>query len=164
MCCMQLTENTVRKKSPSAHHHTTLSSYILATKACLDSWKKLVKQQYLFHVSPQYGELNFSPLMAEICLGVWGTPANFNGFYVGFVTVATSLNGGQPNFARSLAISWAGTLYIHFWGCCRLMEFCQLQNSLCVQVLRSFILAVLLHSTPTPCCCRSIKVSSRHEY
>jgi len=33
-----------------------------------------------------------------------------------FVTVATSLTGGQPNFARSLAVSWAGTLYIHFWG------------------------------------------------
>jgi len=30
-----------------------------------------------------------------------------------FVTAATSLTGGQPNFARCLAISWAGTLYIH---------------------------------------------------
>jgi len=28
----------------------------------------------------------------------------------------TSLTGGQPNFARSLAVSWADTLYIHFWG------------------------------------------------
>jgi len=27
-----------------------------------------------------------------------------------------SLTVGQPNFARSLAVSWAGTLYIHFWG------------------------------------------------
>ena len=35
---------------------------------------------------------------------------------LGFVTAATSLNGGQPNFARSLVVSWAGTLYIHFWG------------------------------------------------
>jgi len=33
---------------------------------------------------------------------------------LGFVTAVTSLNGSQPNFARCLAVSWAGTLYIHF--------------------------------------------------
>ena len=36
---------------------------------------------------------------------------------LGFVTAPTSLNGGQQNFARCLAVSWAGTLYIHFGGC-----------------------------------------------
>ena len=30
---------------------------------------------------------------------------------LGFVTAPTSLDGGQPNFARCLAASWAGTLY-----------------------------------------------------
>jgi len=40
--------------------------------------KKLVKQQYLVHTSPQYGKL--SPLAAEIGSVVWGTPANFNMF------------------------------------------------------------------------------------
>jgi len=30
---------------------------IFATKACIDNWKKLVKHQYLLHMSPQYGEL-----------------------------------------------------------------------------------------------------------
>jgi len=35
---------------------------------------------------------------------------------LGFVTAATSLIGSQPNFAGCLATSWAGTLYIHFWG------------------------------------------------
>jgi len=34
---------------------------------------------------------------------------------LGFVTAPTSLNGGQPNFARRLAVSWAGTVYVHFW-------------------------------------------------
>jgi len=58
---------------------------------------------------------NFGPLTAEIGSLVWGTPANFNGFSrLGFVTAATSLTAGQPNFARCLAVSWAGTLYIHF--------------------------------------------------
>jgi len=38
--------------------------------------------------------------------------------HVGFVTALTSLTGGQPNFARCLAVSWPGTLYIyiHFRG------------------------------------------------
>jgi len=46
-----------------------------------------------------------------------------------------------------LAVSWADTLYIHFWGCCPITEFCQVQNSLCVQVLHSPILAALLDGT-----------------
>jgi len=57
--------------------------------------------------------VNFGPLAAEIVSLVWCSPANFNGFRV---LVATSLSGSQPNFARCLAVSWAGTLYIHFWG------------------------------------------------
>ena len=31
---------------------------------------------------------------------------------LGFVTAATSLTVGQPNFARSFAVSWAGIIYI----------------------------------------------------
>ena len=34
------------KKSQSAHHRTTLSSYIFATKARIDNWKKNVFSQY----------------------------------------------------------------------------------------------------------------------
>ena len=46
-----------RQKSPSGHHRTTLSGYIFATKTRIDNRKKIVKQQYLFHMSPLYGEL-----------------------------------------------------------------------------------------------------------
>jgi len=42
--------------------------------------KKLVKQQYLLQMSPEYGELGL--LAAEVGLVVWGTPANFNGFRI----------------------------------------------------------------------------------
>jgi len=42
--------------------------------------KKLVKQQYLPQTPSQCGELG--QLTAEIHSGVWGTPANFNGFRV----------------------------------------------------------------------------------
>ena len=45
-----------RKNSPSEHHRTTLSGYILATKAHVDNRKKTVMQQYLLQMSPQYGE------------------------------------------------------------------------------------------------------------
>jgi len=76
----------------------------------------------------------------------FGHPSKFQRFSrLGFVTAATSLNGGQPNFARCLAVSWAGTLYVHFWDSCPLSEFCRLQNSLCVQVFRSPTLAALLY-------------------
>ena len=40
-----------RQKSPSGHHHTFLLGYIFATKARIDSRKKLVKQQYVLHMS-----------------------------------------------------------------------------------------------------------------
>jgi len=40
-----------RQKSPSGHHRTTLSGYIFATKPRIDNRKKLVKQQYLLHMS-----------------------------------------------------------------------------------------------------------------
>jgi len=54
----EYTGRKVAKKSPSGHHRTTLSDYIFATKPCIDNWKKkLLKQQYLLHMFPQYGEL-----------------------------------------------------------------------------------------------------------
>jgi len=89
--------------------------------------------------------VNFGSLAAEIVSLVWGTPANFNGFGVGFITAATSLNGSRPNFARCLAVSWAGTLCIHFRGFLSRNEFCHVQHSIGFQVLRSPILAALLH-------------------
>jgi len=60
--------------------------------------------------------LNFGLLTAEIGLPVWA-PSKFEQVSrVGFVISPTSLNGGEPNFAGCLAVSWAGALYIHFWG------------------------------------------------
>ena len=60
-CCTRLAANAgpkkVAKKSPTGHHRATLSGYIFGTKACIDNREKLVKQQYLLYMSPQYGEL-----------------------------------------------------------------------------------------------------------
>jgi len=84
-------------------------------KAFTDNRKKVVKWQYLLYMSLQYGELQPT--------NVWDLLANFEHpikfqrvSRLGFVTAPTSLNGGQQNFARCLAISCTGILYMHLWG------------------------------------------------
>jgi len=47
----------IAQNSPSAHNLITLSGYIFVTRAHIDNRKKLIKQQYLLHMSLQYGEL-----------------------------------------------------------------------------------------------------------
>jgi len=96
--------------------------------------------------------VNFGPLAAEIVSLVWGTPANFNGFRV----LASLLHRGRSTEAnQTLHDVWPSPGLVHYMytfglsgGSCPVTEFCQLQNSLCVQVLRSPILAALLHGTP----------------
>ena len=76
---------------------------------------KLVKQQYLIHMSSQYGEL--WPTNVWDRLASLGHPSKFQGVScLGFATVP-------------------------------LMDFCQVQNSLSIQVLLSPILAALLHGS-----------------
>jgi len=96
--------------------------------------------------------VNIGALAAEIDSRVWGTTANFNRFRVLalIVTAATSLNGSQRNFARHLPSSG---LAHYIQGLLPLTEFCHVQNSLCVQVLRSLILAALMHGTPAAKLC-----------
>jgi len=60
---------------------------------------------------------NFCPLTAETVSLVWGTLTNFNRFRV----LPSSLHRrrspeANQSCARCLAVSWAGTLYIHFRG------------------------------------------------
>jgi len=44
--------------------------------------------------------VNFGPLMAEIGSGVWGTPANFNGFRI----LAALLHGTLVSISQSINI------------------------------------------------------------
>jgi len=53
---LQIQDAKMVQKSPSAHHCTTLSGYIFAIKACIDNRKKIVKQQYVLRMFPQYAE------------------------------------------------------------------------------------------------------------
>ena len=149
MCYMCLAENTGRKNSPSAHHCTVLLGYILSTKAYIENQKKIVKHQYISSTCP-HNMVNFSPLAAEINWWVWGTPANFNVFRVlasllhrrHWTEVSQTLHDVWPSIGPGLV----HYTYI-FGGSCPLKEFCQVQNSLYVQVLLSPILAALLHGT-----------------
>jgi len=72
--------------------------------------------------------VNFSPLTAEICWRVWSTPANFNRFPV----LASLLHRGRSREVNKTSQDvWPSpglVHYIHFWGCCPLTEFCQLQK------------------------------------
>jgi len=137
----------IAKNSPSGHHRTTLMGCTFATKACIDTQKKAIKQQYLLHMPPQYGKLG--PLADEIGSGVWGTPANLNEFRV----LPSLLQWRRsPEANHTLHDVWPSPGLVHyiyiFRGSCYLTEFCPVQNSLYVQVLRSPIFSALLHGTP----------------
>ena len=132
------------KKSPSAHRRATLSDYTFETKARIDNRKKLVKQQYLPHMS--HNMANFGPLATEINSLVWSTPSDFNGFRV-LVSLLQRRRSTEAN--HTLHDVWPSPGMVHyiciFGGSCSVTEFCQVQNSLCVHFLRFPILAALLH-------------------
>jgi len=100
-----------RKNSPSGYHRTTLSGYIFPTKANIDNRTNLVKQQYLPHMTLQYGELR--PTSGWDLSLVWGTPANFNGFRV----MAALLHGTPAVGVSQTLRRWTeGASYIRQGG------------------------------------------------
>jgi len=110
--------------------------------------KKLVKQQYVLHMSSQYGELRPTNGWHRLTFGCLGTPANCNGFRM----LASLLHRRRsPEANQTVHDLWPSPGLVHhiyiFGGCCPLTEFCHVQTSLCVQVLHSPVLAALLHST-----------------
>jgi len=114
--CGKYSTQKIAKISPSGHHRTTSLPVSSQLRHVSTIRKKLVKHQFCF--TCLHNMANFGPLTAEIGLPVSGTPANFN-FFVSRLHYCSNVahqRGGQPNFARSLAVSWAGTLYIHFRG------------------------------------------------
>ena len=107
----------------------------------LTTGKKLVKQQYL--LSSQHDELR--PISGSL---VWSTQQISTGFG-SWLRYCCDVAQRKPTklctmFGRLLGLY---TIYTFLGGSCLVTEFCQVQNSLCVQVLRSPILAALLHDT-----------------
>jgi len=88
----------IAKNSPSERHRTTLSGYILATKALIDNQKKTVKQRYLSHMFPQCGVLR--PTSEWDRSDSLGHPSQFQRVSrLGSVTARHCSSGRQPNFA-----------------------------------------------------------------
>jgi len=90
----------VAKKLLSGHHRTPLLGCVFATKARINSRKKLVKQQYVLHMSLLYVELG--PTNGLDLLASLGHPSN---------DVAQRRS---TKLCRMFDVSWAGTLCIHF--------------------------------------------------
>jgi len=60
MCCKQFAGNTGRKNDAKNRRLSTIARLCRAISsqlsACIDNWKKRVKQQYLLQITLQYGE------------------------------------------------------------------------------------------------------------
>jgi len=140
MCCTRLAESTGCRNDAKNRHLGTIAQLCRAMSSQLRHvstiGKKLVKHQYLLHMTLQYGELR--PTSGWDLFVSLGCPSKFQRVSrLSYVTASTSLNGNQQNFAWCLAVSCAATLYIS-GGCYPVPEFCEVQNSVCVlQVLRS---------------------------
>jgi len=140
-----------RKNDAKNRHLRTIAQLCRAVssqlKAYIDNGKNLLNNN--MSSTCHHHMANFGPLTAEICSGVWGTPATFNEFRVlpSLLQRRRSLEANQ-----TLHDVWSSPGLVHyiyiFGGCLPLTEFFPVQNSLYVQVLCSSILAALLHGTP----------------
>jgi len=120
MCCMRLAKNTGHKKSPKNRYLRTVAQLYRAVSSQrrhIDNRKKLLNSNTFS--TCLHNMVNFKPLTAEIGSLILGHHSKFQQVSrLGVITAPTSLTGGQPNFARCMAVSLAGTLYVHFVNSC----------------------------------------------
>jgi len=98
----------VAKKSPSGHHRTTLSRYILATKARIDNHKKNLLSS---NIPPHVPTIWWTwPTSGWDRSGSLGHPCKFQQVSrLGSVTARHSNSGRQPNF---MALNRGRHLYL----------------------------------------------------
>jgi len=106
--------------------------------------------------------VNFGPLTAEIGLGVWGTPANFNGFHVlpSLLQRCCALEAKQTLHDVLAIPGLVHYIYI-FGGSCPDRILPGAKFTLCLNV-RSPILAALLHGTPTAGVSQTLRQCTRN--
>ena len=108
---------------------------------------------------------NFGALTVEIILGAWDTAVNFNGFRV---SPSLLQRRRSPEANQTLQDVWPSPGLVHYvyifeaLALLPLTEFCHVQNSLCVQVLRSPILAALLHGTRAAAVSQTLWLGTRN--
>ena len=140
------------KNLPSAHHRTNLPGYIVTTKACIDSQKKNLLNSNISSIRLN-NMVNFGPLTAVIGWWVWA-PKQISTGFASCLRYCTDVAQRRSHKLCTLfgrLLGWH-TIYTLSGALAPLTQFCQLQNSLCVQVLHSPILVALLHSTPAKLC------------
>jgi len=83
-------------------------------------------------------------------VGEFGAPQQISTSFASWLRYCSSVAHWRPTklcVVLSRLLGWYA-VYIYIFGCaCPLAEFCQLQNSLYIQVLHSPVLAVWLHGT-----------------
>jgi len=99
MFCTRIAGNIQDAKKSPSHHRTTLSGYVFATKAHIDNRQKLVKKQYIPHMSLRYGELR--PTNGWDLLASLGHPSKFQQVsHLDSVTARCCSSGRQPKLRR----------------------------------------------------------------
>jgi len=109
-CVARLAQNTACKNSTSAYHHTNLPGYTSQLRHLSTIGKDVKQQQYLLHKAWQFVELRSTNGWDR--LASLGHPSKFQ--RVSHLVFVTAPTGGQPKFARCLAVSWAQC--IHYPG------------------------------------------------
>ena len=118
MWCTRLARNIGCKNDSKNRHLRTIAQIFRAVSSQLrhiSIIKKLVKQQYLLHMSPQYGERRSSSGWGRF--GSWGHPRQISTGFASWLRYCTDVaQWRSTKLWRSLAVCWGGALYIHFWG------------------------------------------------
>jgi len=168
MCFTWLAESTGRKKDANIAHLRTIAQLCRAISSQLRYVSTAGKNMLNSNISTcPHNMVNFGSLTAEPTNG-WdwlaglGHPSKLQqGSHLCFVTAATSQKSTKLCTMFGRLLGWY-TVYI-FGGSCPLTEFCQVQNSLCVQVLRPPVLAALLHGTGAVAISHTLRHGTRNE-
>ena len=115
MCCTWLAGNVGPKKSPKICHLGTIAQLCRAISSQLRHIPTIRKNLLSSNISSTcpHTVMNFGSLAAEICLRVWGTPANFNGFRVSAALLHDTLVVGV---SQTLGHWTEGATYIRQGG------------------------------------------------
>jgi len=146
MCCTRLAENTGRKNHAKSRHLLTITQLYRAISSQLKHIstirKKLIDQQYLLHKVSQYGE--HRPTNGWDRCGSLGHSSKFQrvSSWLHYCTDVTQWKSTKLCTMFGGLLGWY-TGYI-FAVSCPVTEFCQVQNSPCIQVLCYPMLAALL--------------------
>ena len=147
MCCMRTRWKCRTQKTTKIRHLGSIAQLCRTMSSQLRHVSTIEKNLLNSNISSTcpYNMVNFVPPEAEIVRSL-GAPQQIS---TGLVSLLKRRRSTEAN--QTLHDVWPSPDLVHhiyiFRGSCPVTEFCHVQNSLCVQVLRSPIFAALLHGT-----------------